>query len=166
MSYLQNYPTILYGSDVLTDLTRKVIIQPEIRENAALWTSYTVQDGEDLTDVSYNFYGSPNYTDIIMLMNDIIDPFYGWVLSNELFLDYINDKYGLDVHKPHHYEKDGIVVNSTTYGAVSVSNYDFEFKINESKRHVRILNPEYLDLIVKERNVKINQDLRDKQSWQ
>lgn len=166
MSYLQNYPTIVYGTDVLTDITRKVTIQPEIRKNAALWTEYSVMDGEDLTDVSYNFYGTPNFTDIIMLMNDIIDPFYGWVMGNDIFKEFTNDKYGLDLPKPHHHEKDGIVVSANSYGAVSVSNYDYEFLLNEKKRRIRILNPEYLDLIVAERDVKIRQDLRDKQPWQ
>jgi hypothetical protein len=166
MSYLNNYPVITYGTDILTDITRKVVIHQQIRDNASIWTEYKVNDGEDLTDVSYNFYGSTEYTDMIMLMNDIIDPFFGWVLDNETFNAYLIDVYGLKVNDVHHYEKDGIVVHNAVTGAQPISNYDYEFLINEKKRRIRILNPEYLDLIINERNVKIRQELRDKQAWQ
>lgn len=163
--YLKDFPTITYGGRQLTDITRKVIINDQIRQNGSLWRSYTVRDGEYPEDVSYNFYGSADHVNIIMLMNDIIDPFYGWVLPIDIFEEYIKGKYGKTLHDVHHHEKDGIVVNAKVNGAVPVTNYDYEFHINEGKRHIRILNPEYLERILDEMKIKVHQDTRDGQIW-
>lgn len=163
--YLKLFPTITYGNRQLTDITRKVIINDEIRQNASLWRPYTVIDGEYPEDVAYNFYGSAVHVNIVMLMNDIIDPFYGWVLPIDVFDEYVKGKYGSKLNDVHHHEKDGMIVNHDVNGAVPISNLDYEFRINESKRHIRILNPEYLERLLDEMKIKIHQDTRDGQIW-
>lgn len=161
MSYLAKFPTIEYKGHTLTDITRKVIIHDEIKNNASLWVTYPVKDGELPEDIAFNFYGSAEYVDIILLMNDIIDPFYGWVLPIDTLDEVVKDRYGNALTATHHYEKDGIVVHHTTQGATPVSNYDHEFRENEKKRRIRILKPEYLNKVIDEMDIKLHQKRRD-----
>lgn len=165
MSYFGIFPTIKYNDKLVTDITRKVVIQDEIKENAALWQMYSVKDGEYPEDVAYNFYGSSTYVNLILLMNDIIDPFYGWVLDISTFNEYIRSKYK-NIHAVHHYEANELIVHESAIGAKPISNYDHEFKLNEKKRLIRILKPEYVPIVIEEMETKLHQQRRDKAKWQ
>ena len=88
-------------------------------------------------------------------MNEIIDPRYDWPLSTFNLIKYCQSKY-TNINGTHHYENTtGDWVNSTASGAVSVSNFQYEEKINESKRRIKILKPKYIDAVVKEFTAKI-----------
>ena len=51
----------------------------------------------------------------------------------------------------HHYvDSKGHIVNQTTAGAVPVSNYDYEVSVNESKRRIKIVSKNVLDLLAKQ----------------
>lgn len=157
---LENYPLISYGGVNMVDITRRIVIHEEIKDQDTLFRSYIVKDGELPEDVAFNFYGDSNLNMIILLINSIVDPFYGWVLSSKEFEAYVRDKYGVDkVRDIHHHELKGDIVHSTVVGATPVTNYDHEFKLNEKKRRVKILKPEYISTFLDEYNRSINAEI-------
>jgi len=52
----------------------------------------------------------------------------------------------------HHWvdPKTGFIVNQTYPGAVSVTNYDYEVSVNESKRRIKLVSKQVLDAIAKQ----------------
>jgi hypothetical protein len=98
-----------------------------------------------------------------MMMNDMIDPFYDWPLSETDLRKYIISVYGVEnIYNTHHYlsEEDGNLYSLPAgyevsadypYNKIEVNNYDYESDLNEAKRNIRLLKPEYIDQIKAER---------------
>ena len=92
-------------------------------------------------------------------MNDITDRYYDWPLNDQDFETYVNEKYD-NPGAIHHYEitqtsgsqvgngpdnyEHKIEVNSTTTGAEAVSNYEYERRLQNQKRQIKLLDPAYL----------------------
>jgi hypothetical protein len=75
---------------------------------------------------------------------------FDFPLSSYELEKHITAKYPSNVYGTHHYEDaDGYVVNSTASGAVSVSNYDYETRRNESKRRIKIVSPTLIGTILR-----------------
>ena len=86
------------------------------------------------------------------------------------FEKYVTDKY-TNPQGIHHYEitqssgdttgngtddySHKIEVNSTEAGAESVSNYEYERRLQDEKRTIRLLNPQFLGLFIEEFERKI-----------
>lgn len=93
MTFFSKYPLTEYSSfgvvATITDITRRAKVIDEFKEHSVDFVPYTVQDGERPEDVSLKFYGTPFYHWIIMLYNNIIDPYYDWPMSSVQFDKYI-----------------------------------------------------------------------------
>ena len=65
---------------------------------------------------------------------------------------FVTKKYGAaNINAIHHYEdSDGYQVDSTASGAVSITNFVHEETVNDAKRTIRIMQPQYVDLVVDE----------------
>ena len=92
-------------------------------------------------------------------MNNIKDRYYDWPLSYQAFESYVKDKYD-NPSGIHHYEitqssgtttSNGpddydylIEVNSTQPGAIAVTNYEYEQRLQDKKRQIKLLKPGFL----------------------
>ena len=163
--YFETFPKLLYDIDntknlkLVTDIFRRIKVREQLKENAALFSKYSVPSGEQPETTSYKHFGTTDYFWIILLLNDITDRYYGWPLSDQDFEKYVTDKY-TNPQGIHHYEVtqssgkqagDGpadythkLEVNSTHPGAQSVSNREYEQRIQDKKRQIRVLSPQYL----------------------
>ena len=168
--YFAHFPTMFYDAvqdgtsspKVVTDILRRVKVRNEIKNNVSAFSSYRVPAGERPEDVSYKFYGTVDYYWIVLLMNDIKDRFYDWPLTAHQFEKYVQDKYS-DPNGIHHYEvaqssgttssfddSHKIQVNSTVSGATSVTNYNYEQRLQDKKSRIKLIRPEFLELITEE----------------
>ena len=166
--YFNKYPKIYYDATghgnykLVTNLLRRVQIKEVLKESGALFDIYDVGGEETPESVSEQFYGDQKYYWIILLFNNVKDRFYDWPLTSEQFETYINDKYA-DINAIHHYEvtqdsgaqssydnSHTIQVNSTTAGATSVTNYEYELREQQKKGLIRLIRLEFLDLITDE----------------
>ena len=167
-TYFSSFPKIYYDAagngnyKLVTNLLRRVQIKEGLKESAALFDLYDITGEETPESVAEQFYGNQKYYWVILLFNNIKDRFYDWPLSQEQFETYINDKY-TNVNGIHHYEvtQDSgpttsfdnshmIQVNSTTSGATAVTNYDYELRLQQKKRRIKLIKSEFLDLITDE----------------
>ena len=171
--YFKNFQKGLYdikgdgNKKLVTDLMTRVKVREKILDESALYDTYDVPSGEKPEDTAYKHFGSSQYHWVILLTNNITDRYYDWPLSEQDFETYIIDKY-TNPDAVHHYEitqssglqtgngpddySHKIEVNSTEPGAQSVSNYEYERRLQDQKRQIKILDPAYISLFENEFN--------------
>ena len=169
--YFETFPNRIYdlnndgNGKLVKDIFRRMKVRDNIKDNMALYASYNVQDGDTPEIISYKHFGSTDYFWIICLMNDITDRFYDWPMTDSAFEAYVKDKY-TNPAGIHHYEKvqssgnttqDGpgnfdhvIEVNSDDADGQSVSNYEYEQRLQDQKRSIKLLDPAYLTAFIEE----------------
>ena len=140
----------------------RVKVREKVSDEISLYDRYDVPSGERPEDTSFKHFGSATYHWVILLTNNITDAYYGWPMSYADFERYMNETY-TNPEGIHHYEitqSSGVTssldnshlieVNSDTSGASSVSNREFEQRIQDNKRLIKILRPEYLSEFIEE----------------
>ena len=156
--YFKEFPTMLYRFDLgaeevsipVLDITRNVRFRKEILANITIYDEYDILDNETPERIAEKIYGNSKYHWIIMLVNERYDYTNDFPLSSYDLEKYINDKY-TNPYATHHYVSlDGYIVDSNYSGATSVSNYDYEVSINESKRRIKIVPKLLIDKILSE----------------
>lgn len=92
--YFLNFPILNYEGFAATNIMARPYIRQIFKENHQLFYQYKVPQGHRPDKVAHDLYGKSEYVWILYLFNDIVDPFYGWVLSEDDFEAMIKDKYG------------------------------------------------------------------------
>ena len=176
--YFKPFPSILYkipgitSTMVVTDITRRFTLNTILKNNAAIYFDYEIKDGDRPDIIADKYYEDQTLDWLVLLTNEIHDPYFKWPLSYENFSNYIRQKYGsvsAAQSTTHHYEKtlqnityniDGtiipkrtVVVDYTTYaGDVSnsrvVDTYTYENELNETRRNIKILDERFIGLVV------------------
>ena len=145
----------------------RVKVRDKILNEAMLYDSYDVPSGERPEDTAFKHFGSSQYHWVILLTNNMTDSYYDWPLSEQDFESHITDKY-TNPDAIHHYEitqssgpqtgsgpddyTHKIEVNSDTVGAQSVSNREYEQRLQDDKRSIKLLSPNYLQTLIEEFN--------------
>ena len=146
---------------------KRVKVKDKVLNEFSLYDKYDVVPGDTPESISYKHFGSTDYFWVICLMNDVTDRFYDWPLTDQAFEAYVKDKY-TNPAGIHHYEKvqssggttqDGpgnfthvIEVNSDDADGQSVSNYEYEQRLQDQKRLIKLLNPQFLQTFLSEFN--------------
>ena len=155
--YFAQFPTIDYDvtgdgtTTTITDLLLRVKVRDYIKENRSWFAKYVVEQDETPEMVAFKIYGHAAYHWVVLLFNQVINPYYGWPLKRKDFFNFINDKYS-NPSAVHHYEiaqQSGdttvmITVESDVAGAIEVTNQEYEEAIQQNLRKIRILKPTYL----------------------
>ena len=92
-NYFDKMPIINYNGYQVRDLTRRNRFLPVSMANPYLFLPYTVADEDRPEDIAYYYYGSTDYTWLVLLANNIIDPYHDWPLKEEDFNKYLINKY-------------------------------------------------------------------------
>ena len=151
----------------MPDIFRRIKVRSKIKDNISLYDKYDVGEGESPETVAFKIYGDTNYFWVVCLMNNIVNRFYDWPLDEYVFQQYVKDKYD-NAEAVHHYEitqlsgkqtgegpadySHKIECNSTEPGAESVSNIEYERRLQDQKRQIHILSPSYLKVFENEFN--------------
>ena len=152
---------------LVTDLMTRVKVREKIIDEASLYDKYDVPSGERPEDTAFKHFGSAQYHWVILMTNNITDAFYDWPMSEQNFETFLQEKY-TNPGAIHHYEvtqSSGITkaqgpddysylieVNSDATGALSVSNREYEQRIQDSRRQIQLLSPSYLNTFLEEFN--------------
>lgn len=93
-------------------------------ENIDVFYDYILKDGDNFEILATNYYGDAQYHWIIMLFNNIVDPYYSLPLSRERLDQYIIKKYGLvNASALHHYELRTVIEESINNTLINKSVY-------------------------------------------
>ena len=172
MQYFNEFPKIDYSitgvkSDTaeITDIWRRVKVRSKIANNVALFDNFDVPEGDSPETVAYKVYGDAEYFWVVCLMNNVVNRYYDWPLDEFSFQQFVADKYS-NPDGIHHFERvqdsgpqkgNGpadyshiIECNSTDAGAQSVSNIEHERRLQDKKRQIKLLQPNYLNNFIDE----------------
>ena len=178
MSYFSKFPLMTYdikGNKVrklLPDILRRVKLRSTIKSGGMLFDKYDVKEGERPEDVAYKWFGDPELHWVILMTNNVTDRYYGWPMNSVQFAEFLTDKYGAGSEDAiHHYEitkSSGrttskgpsdyshlVEVNSDTDNASSISNREYEERIQDNKRQIKLLDKRYLNAFIEEFNFLI-----------
>ena len=168
--YFKRFNKILYGFDkknfkTVTDIMQRIKVRDKVLNNVVLYNKYDVKSGDTPETIAYKHFGSADLHWVILLTNNIVDRYYDFPLSEQEFEIFLNDKYD-NPGGIHHYEKDQssgsteqdgpgnfdhkIEVNSTDTDGQSVSNYEYEQRLQDQKRQIKLLDKAYLNTFVEE----------------
>jgi|TARA_R110002074_G_scaffold188890_1_gene354647 hypothetical protein len=167
MSYFSRFPLFVYdvknnsNYKLLPDILRRVKLRATIKSGGMLFDKYDVKEGEKPEDVAFKWFGDPELHWVILMTNNITDRYYEWPMNQVQFAEFLTDKYGAGNEDAiHHYEvtKDSgrttgqgpsdyshlVEVNSDTDNASSISNREYEERIQDSKRQIQLLDKSFL----------------------
>ena len=162
MAYFKDFSFIKYDYtipqdvkpiiDVVVDLTQRIQLNISEEDLAKLCDEYIVSDNITPESIAARVYNNPFLHWTILYVNNITDLSAGWPMSGNLLRDFITKKYGAgNEYATHHYETlEGVWIDPDfaieIYGIApkNITNYDFEYNINESKRHIKIIKPSYI----------------------
>ena len=177
--YFDAIPFILYDSKgqgdykEVTNLLRRVALRTKVRTNVLFFDTYDVKEGETPESIADKLYDDPELHWVVLMVNDITDRYHQWPMTQSQFLQFVNDKYekvdgtsGAD--DTHHFElaqtsgdtsvKVEVYNNLALYGgdqdfysnATPVTNYEYEERLQDERRKIRLLDPRYVNTFVEE----------------
>ena len=159
MAFFRQFPRTLYTVDDtlinIPDIFRRVAPN-SITDSMMSMSTYDIQDGQKPEHLSHDVYGTVDYYWVILIVNNIVDPYHDWPKSSEDLLDFTKQRYGAEnIHKIHHYV-DGtnadirVDFDQTKFNTgeiKSISNIEHEEKVNEEKRQIKVPKPEFIEEI-------------------
>ena len=173
MSYFNEFPLMAYDVKgnkdykLLPNILKRVKLRSGLRSGAFLFDNYDVKDGERPEDIAYKYLGDAELHWVILMTNNITDRYYQWPLTQPQFQEHLEDKYGLaNIDAVHHYEKTTdsgktsssgpndyshlVECNSDDGDPSIISNRQYEQRLQDGYRQIRLLNTKFLDLFVDE----------------
>ena len=157
---------------LLPDILKRVKQRNAIKSGQFIFDTYDVKNGEKPEDIAYKWFGDAQLHWVILMTNDVTDRYYQWPMNDAQFEEFIADKYS-NPDGIHHYEvtKDSgrttgqgpndysylVEVNSDTDNAISISNREYEERIQDKNRSIRLLNQRFLSDFIEEFDKLIKQ---------
>ena len=157
--YFKSFPYTFYSLDntttvqVVTNLTTRITLSDEVKNNLSLFDEYDIKDGETPELVADKFYGNPELHWLVLHYNEIIDPRFDWPLDTNNLNRYVAGKYA-NVNGIHHYEDaNGNYANGNVY---LISSSDFtEFNINDAITNNTNTGSGYITQKISSSNVRV-----------
>jgi hypothetical protein len=155
--YFRNFPEIRYSLDagdnnfIITDFFRRVRADQRNIASSLAYDQYDIRENETPEILADKLYNDSALHWIILITNDIIDPRWDWPMDTDVFIKYVTNKYGQsNLNAVHHYENEfGDIVHSSYLGVkTTISNFEHEQNINESKRRIRILKRQFVPAFI------------------
>ena len=162
--YFREFPLYEYdfagkgqNAKLVTDIIRRVAVNAKVKANTLIFDKYDVKDGETPEIVADKYYGNPQYHWVVVLVNNITN-WYDWPLETVAYSNYLIDKYGDNIEGTHHHEISQtsgdttiqLEVSSDTAGATAVTNREYEERLQDEKRQIRLIDKSYLSFFVEE----------------
>lgn len=99
--YFSKFPILSYPSNIgdekkyvlARNIIRRVSFSEDVKNSVGAFIEYHIKDGERPEHISDRVYGNSEEHWIILLANDIIDPYHDWYKSDTVLQDYISKKY-------------------------------------------------------------------------
>ena len=174
---LKNDRQSAYDYQVVKNIFKRAVLRDDVFDEVTAFTKYSVEGDERPDQVAFNFYQDPNLDWVVLTTNNIVHVRDEWPMGNQDFLTYLNEKYTAEeLANIHHYETDilrdsrgklihpqGLTVPSdysinfldngvlrTESKITSFTFLEHETNLNDAKRNINILKPEYLTVFLED----------------
>jgi hypothetical protein len=156
---------------LVKNLFRRVKLREDIHNIITIFDKYIIPEGARPDTVADQLYGSPELDWVVLINAGIINVRNDWPLSNRDLFNFCYEKYGSELNAVRFYEttevKDSIgrlilpagkIVDPTFNiqdpnnpgfmlnrpPIVSITNYEYETRVNDDKREIYVLKQSYL----------------------
>ena len=155
------------------NLFRRTKLRDDLQNVFTLFDKYEIPDEFRPETVAEDFYRNDELDWVVLTTAGIVNVRNEWPLNNRDIFDYSFEKYGDNLNATRffetkeiknssgsiilekgkvvdsdfvfkYYDTNGIVEVKGTNVRTGVSNYDYEVRLNEEKRSIFVLKPEYL----------------------
>ena len=174
---LKNDRQSAYDYQVVKNIFKRAVLRNDVFDEVTAFTKYSVEGDERPDQVAFDFYQDPNLDWVVLTTNNIVHVRDEWPMGNQDFLTYLNEKYTAEeLANIHHYETDvlrdsrgrlihpkGLTVPSnysisfldngvlrTESKITSFTFLEHETNLNDDKRQINILKPEYLTVFLED----------------
>ena len=171
--YFSKFPMMVYdikgnkNYKLLPHILRRVKLRSGLRSSRFVFDKYSVKEGERPEDIAFKYYGDARFHWVILMTNDITDRYYQWPMTQPQFAEFLTDKYGAgNEDGVHHYEitqasgrssgqgpddySHKVEVNSDEDGAETITNRQYEERLQDKYRQIKLLDPSFVDQFVQE----------------
>ena len=164
---------------VVKNIFKRAKLRDDVEQALTAFNYYQIEDGLRPDMVAQKLYDDPELDWVVLTSNNITNIRDQWPLSNNDLHDYMLEKYGSEsmILGIHHYETKEILdeynrvvipaglevdidfrfnymnFSNTVFTVnpvVAFTNYDYEIRLNDEKRRIKILKPEYLNAYISE----------------
>ena len=155
------------------NLFRRTKLRDDLQNVFTIFDKYEIPDEFRPENVAEDFYGNDELDWVVLTTAGIVNVRNEWPLNNRDIFKYSFEKYGENLNATRffetkeiknssgsiilekgkvvdsdfvfkYYDTNGIVEVKGTNVRTGVSNYDYEVRLNEEKRSIFVLKPEYL----------------------
>jgi len=179
--FFANNPKILYevsNSNIpveCMDITKRFKLRESVAQKKYILFNYQLREGERPDMVADFYYGDPTLDWLVLITNNIFDPYFEWPLTHTEFTEFVKLKYGSVEYAKSNYkeyykilqprqktvegywvDEYSVQIDQKTYQSLTapqrkrVSFYDYENSLNESKKVIKVIDKRFLDQILKE----------------
>ena len=152
-------------------------LREDIFQDVSIFTKYQVKGDDRPDNVAFDFYGDANLDWLVLTCNNIINVYSEWPMTQFNFENYLLEKYLTydNISAVHHYETTqvtntlgavivpaGLEVDSdfsvsffddevggmtTKYPVSTITNYQYEEKLQTERRNIFLLESRYLNVV-------------------
>ena len=160
------------------NLFKRAFLREDIFQDLTFFTKYQIIGDDRPDNIAFEIYEDSNLDWVVLISNNIINVQSEWPMKQYDFDKYLLNKYGTyeKLNEVHHYEtveiknEDGVVLVPaglivtenytfdyfnffsdsyiTEKPVKTVTNYQYEEKLNDDKRNIFLLKPKYLSIII------------------
>ena len=172
---LTNDRNSVYDYQIVKNLFKRAVMRDDIFNDVTSFTKYSVVGDERPDQVADKFYNDSGLDWVILTTNNIVHVRDEWPMGNQDFLTYLNAKYtSEELSNIHHYETKtirdsngtliqpkGLTVpenhsitfldNGVSRTESQLTSFTFlenETRLNDDKRNINILKPEFLGIFL------------------
>ncbi len=104
MTFFGKFPLSAYDLEIplgnkfarpktITDIFKRIALKQSLEEVGTVYGSYTIKDEDTPEIIADKLYGSATLHWVVLLANEIINPFFDWPLSERELVPFIDHKY-------------------------------------------------------------------------
>ena len=174
---LRNDRNSAYDYHLVKNIFKRAVLRDDVFDEVTAFTKYSVIGDERPDQVADKFYKDSGLDWVILTTNNIVHVRDEWPMGNQDFLTYLNGKYtSEELSNIHHYEtellrdSDGKLIHPkglrvpsdysisfldrgvlrTESKITSFTFLEHETNLNDDKRNINILKPEYLTIFLED----------------
>tara|TARA_Y100000289_G_scaffold64317_1_gene76022 strand:+ start:316 stop:849 length:534 start_codon:yes stop_codon:yes gene_type:complete len=170
MTYFNYFPLMAYDIKgdksyrLVTDIIKRIKVRNAVKDGLVIFDKYDVKYGENPEDIAFKYYDDAELHWVVLLVNNIVDRYYEWPLTDPQFQAFLTDKYGAgNEDSVHHYElaqtsgptsssddSHMLEVNSDTENATPITNREYEERKQNKLRQIKLLDQRFVSQFVEE----------------
>ena len=162
---------------IVKNLFKRGKLREDIFQDVSIFTKYKIKGDDRPDNVAYDFYGDSTLDWLVLTCNNIINVYSEWPMTQFNFENYLLEKYQTydNINAAHHYETTqvtntlgaeivpaGLEVDSnfsvsffddqiegmtTKYPVSTITNYQYEEKLQTERRNIFLLESRYLNIV-------------------